>query len=123
LILYFLQHGIIKDDLSKYLNRFRTNISLFITSSEKEYKSILNSNYGYNENNIILTGLPRFDNLQRLHNLINKEKIVLILPTWRMYIKGTYDSKRYKSIIGIFCWWYMSIPLIRRINLYIFIHI
>ena len=94
----FIQHGIIKDDLSKYLNRFRTNISLFITSSEKEYKSILNSNYGYNENNVILTGLPRFDNLQRLHNLINKEKIVLILPTWRMYIKGTYDSKSYKSI-------------------------
>ena len=94
----FIQHGIIKDDLSKYLNKFRTNISLFITSSEKEYKSILNSNYGYNENNIILTGLPRFDRLQRLHNLINKEKIVLILPTWRMYIKGTYDSKTYKSI-------------------------
>ena len=70
----FLQHGIIKDDLSKYLNRFHTNYSMFVTSSKKEYRSILDTKYGYNLNNVILTGLPRYDNLERMKNNINIEK-------------------------------------------------
>ena len=48
----FLQNGIIKDDLSSNLNRINKNFSLFITSSKKEYKSILSSKYFYNRNNI-----------------------------------------------------------------------
>ena len=39
--LIFLQHGITKDDVSMYLNRFQKNYSLFITSTKKEYQSIL----------------------------------------------------------------------------------
>ena len=67
----FLQHGIIKDDLSNYLNWLNKKYDYFVTSSKKEYKSMLNYKYGYNKNNIILTGLPRYDNLQRLKNKIN----------------------------------------------------
>ena len=52
--LIFLQHGITKDDVSMYLNRFQKNYSLFITSTKKEYKSILNFKYEYNKNNVIL---------------------------------------------------------------------
>ena len=94
----FLTNGIIKDDLSNYLNKIRKNYSLIITSSIQEYKSILNHNYGYNENNIILTGLPRYDNLLNLHNNEFKKKIILIIPTWRLYIKGTYDFLTYENI-------------------------
>ena len=58
----FLQSGIIKDDLSEYLNMRKMNISLLITSSKYEYNSIFRFNYGYNRNNVILTGLSRFVN-------------------------------------------------------------
>ena len=94
----YLQNGIIKDDLSHYLNRIKKNFYLLIASSKKELKSYLNYKYGYNENNIALTGLSRFDNLKKMSKIINKEKIILIYPTWRLYIKGTIDLVTHESI-------------------------
>ena len=94
----FLQHGIIKDDLSKYLNKYNKKYDYFVTSSKSEYKSILAPQYGYDKSNVILTGLPRYDSLQRLKYKLKKEKIIVIIPTWRIYIKGTVDSLTYKSI-------------------------
>ena len=96
--LIFLQHGITKDDVSRYLNRFTKNYSLFVTSTKKEYKSILNYEYGYNKNNVILSGLPRYDNLYRLNKIKRREKLILIAPTWRMNIKGTTNLITYESI-------------------------
>ena len=87
--LIYLQNGIIKDDLSKYLNKDLKNFNLLITSSEKEYKSLIKYNYGYNIYNIALTGLPRFDNLISLQKSIQSKKIILLFPTWRIFIKGT----------------------------------
>ena len=94
----YIQSGIIKDDLSNFINRISKNYSLIITSSIKEYNSILMKKYAYNDNNVIITGLPRFDNLQRSKKVIKIEKILTILPTWRMFIKGTYDFKSYENI-------------------------
>ena len=93
----FLQHGIIKDDLSKYLNRFNTNFSLFITSSKYEYNSILSEEYGYKETNVVLTGLSRFDNIPIKQNL-NSFKRIVIIPTWRMNIKGVINQENYESV-------------------------
>ena len=98
----YIKHGIIKDDLSKYLNRITKNFNLIITSSQQEFNSILGYNYYYNRNNIKLIGLPRFDNLKRLQKSISiKENIILIVPTWRMYIKGTLNSYSYESIYSV----------------------
>ena len=97
----FIQHGIIKDDLSNYINRISKNFRLIITSTNKEYKSFLKKEYGYKRNNVIITGMPRYDNLNRMKNNVIKEKILLIFPTWRMYIKGTYDSRTFESIHSI----------------------
>ena len=94
----FLQHGIIKDDLSKYLNRFNKKYDLFVTSTKKEYLSLLSPKYRYSKNNIILTGLPRYDNLDKLKNKMKKENIILVIPTWRANIKGTLDLITYESI-------------------------
>jgi len=94
----FLQHGITKDDISFILNRFIRNYSIFITSSKKEYKSILDPKYGYNTNNIKLTGFARFDNLENMKNTKSVEKKIIIIPTWRKNIRGTRDSLTYKSI-------------------------
>lgn len=84
----FLQHGIIKDDLSKGLNRFHKNFSLFVTSTKAEYESVVSGNYGYSEDQVILTGLPRYD---RLYD--NNRKKITIMPTWRRSLFGSYNSK------------------------------
>lgn len=74
----FLQHGIIKDDLSGWLNKYNKKIDLFITSTPAEYESILEGNYKYTDCVVKLTGLPRYDGLRNQEN-----KQILIMPTWR----------------------------------------
>ncbi|MFL8712011.1 CDP-glycerol glycerophosphotransferase family protein [Clostridioides sp. GD02377] len=74
----FLQHGITKDDLSSWLNKYNKNIDLFITASIQEYNSILEGKYYYDNNVVKLTGFARYDNLKDC----NKKQIV-ICPTWR----------------------------------------
>ena len=93
----YLKNGIIKDDLSKYLNKYITQYNLFITSSKREYYSILNSKYGYTNKEVVLTGMPRYDNFIGFKKKRNNRRI-LIIPTWRMYIKGTLDKITLKSI-------------------------
>lgn len=92
----FLQHGIIKDDMSGWLNKSNKNISLFITSAEREKSSIVEGKYVYDETEVALTGIPRFDNL--LSKEGKSKKQVVILPTWRSYLKNSYNAKTSKSI-------------------------
>ena len=94
----FFQHGITKDDLSKYLNRFIANFSLIIAASIYEYKSFLSNDYAYSQKKIKLTGFSRFDNLNI--GLLGKkyEKTIIIIPTWRMNIKATITGSTSKSI-------------------------
>jgi hypothetical protein len=75
----FLQHGIIMNDLSGWLNKFNKNIKLFITSAKQEYLSIV-KNYMYDEKIVKLTGLPRYDGL-----MVDEKpkKQILLSPTWR----------------------------------------
>ncbi|MBQ7883476.1 MAG: CDP-glycerol glycerophosphotransferase family protein [Phascolarctobacterium sp.] len=83
----FLQHGITKDDLSGWLNRYNKNLSMIVTSAEMEYKSIKNGEYYYDDSVVKLTGLPRFD---RLVN--NSKRIITIMPTWRSYFVNNDSS-------------------------------
>ena len=94
--LIYLQNGIIKDDLSKYINKYLKNYNLVVISSEKEYQSLLQ--YGYNINNIALTGLTRFDNLIKLQKIVENKKFILLLPTYRTFIKGTINSVSNENI-------------------------
>lgn len=82
----FLQHGVIKDDLSSWLNRYNKNIDGFICSAFKEAQSIHDCNYYYDEQ-IWLTGLPRYDRLYH-----NEKKYILIMPTWRKWLMQDYDA-------------------------------
>ena len=76
----FLQHGITKDNVSNWLNRFNKNIKGFVTAAKNEYQSILEYPYFYTEKEVWLTGFPRYD------RLFNDEKnYFTIMPTWRRY--------------------------------------
>lgn len=93
----FLQHGIIKNDLSGWLNKVNKNISIFVTSAKQEYESIRYGRYFY-DNQVKLTGLARFDYLVERSKNEKTEKLIVILPTWRRYIKDSYDDATSKSI-------------------------
>lgn len=84
----FLQHGVIQNDLSKWLNG--QPIDLFITTTAKEFLSIAgdNNHYKYTPKEVSLTGLPRHDSLLKLNDEIDNEKLILIMPTWRQGIVG-----------------------------------
>ncbi|ENP7070902.1 CDP-glycerol glycerophosphotransferase family protein [Campylobacter coli] len=90
----FLQHGVIKDDLSKWLNSKK--IDLFITSTKAEYDSIANdyNHYKFGKKEVALIGLARHDALLK-NNQCNARQIV-IMPTWRANIVGVAlgSSKR-----------------------------
>lgn len=78
----FLQHGIIKDDLSSWLNRADKNIDMFITSAVPEYESVIGGKYGYGPETVKLTGMPRYDRLARNSGACGSRKIA-VAPTWR----------------------------------------
>jgi len=82
----FLQHGIIKDDISHWLNPCR--FDRFITSSPGEYASIVgdDTTYVYTSREVCRTGLPRHDRLLRFAAEAEARAIepwVLVMPTWR----------------------------------------
>lgn len=83
----FLQHGIIKDDISGWLNKNNKNIKLFVVSTKPEYEEVLQKRYLYEQEDIILTGLPRYDFLLD-KSKENKIKTVLLAPTWRRELAG-----------------------------------
>lgn len=85
----FLQHGITKDDVSKGLNKFHKNIKMFVCSTVPEYESVVNTqSYGYSPQDIVLTGLPRYD---RLYHAEKNE--IVIMPTWRHSLFGSYHPE------------------------------
>lgn len=89
----FLQHGIIKDDISPWLNKSEMNLSLFLTSANKEYESVFQHHYNYDETVVKLMGMPRFDNLKNEEN----KKQILVMPSWRNYLKDKTSEEIIQS--------------------------
>lgn len=83
----FLQHGIIMNDLSSWVNS-KKNLQCFITSTIDEYNAISGdySKYKLSKKEVTLTGLPRHDSL--LKGNITNSNILLIMPTWRKSVIG-----------------------------------
>lgn len=97
----FLQHGVIMNDVSNYLNREYIIADRFVVSTKGEEKELKSDKYMYEDKQVVGTGLPRFD---KLHN--EKEKMIFISPTWRKsivqgkkQIKDTEYFKEYKYIL------------------------
>lgn len=102
----FLQHGVIRHDLSNWLNRFNRNIDIFITSAKIEQNSIINGEYYYAPDQVVLTGLPRYDLLQS-----NPQSKLILAPTYRANLltsginglgERTYDNRFKQSAYAIF---------------------
>lgn len=87
----FLQHGVTKDNISNWINN--CHFDLMITSTNDEHREISGDfgKYIYGEKEIKLTGFPRFDSL--LDAPKSERKQILIMPTWRKNIAGSFVSK------------------------------
>lgn len=57
--LVFLQHGITKDNISRWLNKSDKNISLIVTASKLELESFFKYHYNYHRDVPQLLGFPR----------------------------------------------------------------
>jgi hypothetical protein len=93
----FLQHGVIKDDLSIWLNP--KNIDIFVTSTRAEQESIVGDHtaYGYTTREAKLTGLPRFDRILEEGNRFppDQRDLLLIAPTWRQWLSTSDEDGRH----------------------------
>ncbi len=101
----FLQHGVIKDDLSLWLNP--KNIALFVTSTPDEQRSIVGdgTNYRFTTLETRMTGLPRFDRLREVGARVRPEerRLILVTPTWRHWLiaPGELNTHR-RSVLDNF---------------------
>ena len=87
-----IQHGLTMQDISFRQNRLFDNISRYYIASKYERKNLLNKEYGYTDNQIIDTGIPRFDGL---HD--KSEKMILLAPTWRVNVASNISNDRIRA--------------------------
>lgn len=86
----FLQHGVTKDDLSRWVNG--KPIDVFVTATEPEFASIAGDGtpYTFTTREVKLTGFARHDRLWRLGSRVPVEerRLLLVMPTWRRELLG-----------------------------------
>lgn len=102
----FLQHGVMgtKNMVANYgKNAPGFDTDLFIVSSEFEKEMIVND-FGYSEEEVVVTGLSRFDSL--LAGDLPVKRQLLIIPTWRewlmredLFLESEYFV-RYKELVN-----------------------
>ena len=85
----FLQHGVLTTDMTRWLRKDVQQFDGFVTSTEAETKRVLEGDYGYTEEQVWMTGLPRFD---RLHNK-KRSKLITVMPAWRKQLTTKQDTK------------------------------
>ncbi|HET7026997.1 MAG TPA: CDP-glycerol glycerophosphotransferase family protein [Candidatus Limnocylindrales bacterium] len=102
----FLQHGVIKDDLSLWLNQ--RDIDLFVVSTEAELESIVadGTNYVYTRKETRNTGLPRFDRLLAKGREVRPQDrdLVIVAPTWRNWLARPLDRGSQRREVDELFW-------------------
>jgi glycosyltransferase involved in cell wall biosynthesis/CDP-glycerol glycerophosphotransferase (TagB/SpsB family) len=97
----FLQHGVIKDDLSLWLNQ--RDIDLFVVSTPAELASVAGDGTSYivTTKETRNTGLPRFDRLLEKSRSVPPEDrdLVIVAPTWRTWLTLAIDSRTQQRMV------------------------
>lgn len=94
----FLQHGIIKDDLSAWLNVNTKKMDMFVTSTTQEYDSLLKYKYYFGPKVVKLTGLPRYDTLLEKQKKYKVENKIMLSLTWRTSLVSEIDQTTGKRL-------------------------
>ncbi|MEH7348651.1 CDP-glycerol:glycerophosphate glycerophosphotransferase [Gottfriedia acidiceleris] len=86
----FIQHGVIGvSRVNHSLHKNRTDYSKFVVSSPFEKEHIVKE-FGFKEDEVIITGLPRWDALEDTR----KRKEILLMPTWRSWIQSPSELEK-----------------------------
>ena len=97
----FLQHGVLGRKRVEYHKKYYDlPFDLFIVSSEPEKYDVVMRKLGYEDEDVAITGLARFDSLPR----DNKTKDILLMPTWRDWIntdEAFLTSKYFHNYNGL----------------------
>lgn len=98
----FLQHGVTNNDVHNYINPLCHDNFYIVASTREEEKSFSMSPYCLDKSHILLTGMPRYDKLR----LSEKQKIITIAFTWRLYLYDVdetsfMESSYFKILNGI----------------------
>ena len=101
----FLQHGVLgRKNVEYHRKYYESPFDLFNVSSDYEKRDVVMEEMGYKDEEVAVTGLPRFDRLPLEPR--KKIKRVLIMPTWRDWLNSTEAFthseylKRYMSLIN-----------------------
>lgn len=79
----FLQHGVLgRKNVEYHKKYYDLPFDIFIVSSEAEKHEVVMHKMGYEEDEVAVTGLARFDRLVQR----DKPKDILLMPTWRDWI-------------------------------------
>lgn len=79
----WLQHGTIANDVSKQANRLNTGDDFIICGAIKERQELLREQYFFEDHQVLMTGLARYDKLTN-----HPKRIITIAPTWRADLVG-----------------------------------
>lgn len=88
--LVFLQHGVIALKKVEFFRSGTNVVDLFVTSNDREHDIIVNE-LGYQPQEVIITGLTRWDVLEDRSAQAEK-KTILIMPTWRNWLEEVSDE-------------------------------
>ena len=102
----FLQHGVtaLKQVHQLFGKNGTSSMEYFVTTGRVEQEIAINE-LGYNEKTAPITGFARWDVLEDKQS--NKEKFILLMPTWRSWLEEVSDNqflvsdyyKKYSSLL------------------------
>lgn len=98
-----IQHGMIIHNISPYLSKRNYWIN-YITANSVYEKEIIKETLGYKDNEVLITGMSRHDNLLRKSVEIANSNDVLFMPTWQRGLQNLsteqfLESNYYKKIL------------------------
>lgn len=93
--LVFLQHGYNGIKRVPDFHKARNVFDLVIAASEFE-KNVIVQDWGYSPNEVVTTGLARWDHLQDKADQVEAKQI-FVMPTWRTWMDGMSNAEFVKS--------------------------
>lgn len=84
----YLQHGVLHAHLPWYYTPIGVSVDKEVVSSNFEIEN-LSTNYGFNKEDLIPAGMPRYDHLDKTKH---PKRWVIFAPSWRSYLTGNIVS-------------------------------
>ena len=111
-----IQHGLTIQQIPEFQGRIVDNTYNYFCASNYEKKNLLQKEYDYQNKQIHVTGLPRYDAL-----IDNKKDIILIAPTWRRAVadkgRGFGNKRTYQTHFQNSNYYHIYQSLINNTNL------